>query len=245
MEPTVAAPQMIVAAALAAACVYLAFPFDAMPTNTIGSLLTHCRRLLERASRRGASRARQRSVEETNQVIGFTTALAAELRGGSEAYEAWERLWQGSTFRTRGTFGPLGHSLDDQPDVPALLRAAASTAPGRLGLERLAACWQVAERSGSGLADGLSRIALSLQHESEVATEIEGQLAGPRATVRLLTVLPILALILGQSLGAHPVSVLTTTPYGWLCLTFGTALVALGTRWVNRQVQSVWPVPNR
>jgi tight adherence protein B len=107
---------------------------------------------------------------------------------------------------------------------------------------RMAACWEVAEQSGSGLADGLSYVAESLQHEREVAAEIEGQLAGPRATVRLLITLPVLALIVGESLGAQPVAVLFTTTYGWLCLGAGSMLAGAGWHWVNRQVQTASPM---
>ena len=106
----------------------------------------------------------------------------------------------------------------------------------------MAACLEVAEHSGSGLADGLACVIESLQHEREVAAEIEGQLAGPKATVRLLIILPALALLVGESLGAHPVAVLLTTPYGWLCLVSGSTLAAVGWQWVNRQVHSASPM---
>ncbi len=107
---------------------------------------------------------------------------------------------------------------------------------------RASACWEVAEHAGSGLADGLSCVAESLQHEREIAAEIEGQLAGPKATVRLLVTLPVLALIVGESLGAQPVAVLLTTQYGWLCLGAGLLLAGAGWQWVNRQVQTASPM---
>jgi tight adherence protein B len=194
--------------------------------------------MVERFLRHGPSYERRRYGEETIRVIDFTIALAAELRGGQTPHRAWTRLWPSSGLSS----DPPRRADVRNVDVRQLLRVAARSAPGRSGLMRMAACWEVAEQSGSGLADGLTCVAESLQHEREVAAEIEGQLAGPRATVRLLVTLPALALIVGESLGAQPVAVLLTTPYGWLCLGSGSLLSAAGWYWVTRQVQTASPM---
>jgi len=194
--------------------------------------------VVEHVMRRGPSYERRRYGEETIRVIDFTIALAAELRGGQAPHQAWARLWPNSGLGSQSP-SPADFSNVEPPQV---LRVAARSAAGRSGLLRVAACWEVAEHSGSGLADGLSCVAESLQHEREVAAEIDGQLAGPRATVRLLITLPVLALIVGESLGAQPVAVLLTTPYGWLCLGAGSILAGAGWQWVNRQVQTASPM---
>ena len=192
--------------------------------------------VVEHVRRRGPSYERRRYGEETVRVIDFTIALAAELHGGQPPHQAWARLWPNSGLNPKSP-----SPADFHDEIPEVLRVAARSAAGRSGLMRVAACWEVAEHSGSGLADGLSCVAESLQHEREVAAEIEGQLAGPRATVRLLITLPVLALIVGESLGAEPVAILLTTPHGWLCLGAGTLLAGVGWQWVNRQVQTASP----
>jgi len=105
----------------------------------------------------------------------------------------------------------------------------------------MAACWEVAERSGAGLAAALDRLAVGLQAELEVAAEIDSQLAGSRATARLLAVLPVVALVMGEALGADPLHVLFSTGYGWVCLVVGGGLSLLGFRWVEHQIRSVTP----
>jgi tight adherence protein B len=103
----------------------------------------------------------------------------------------------------------------------------------------------VAEQTGAGLADALDRVAEGLMAEREIVDEIEGQLAGPRATARLLVVLPLFALLLGRTLGADPIGVLLRTTYGWVCLAVGLALLAIGWRWTHAQVRRVSPWPDR
>jgi tight adherence protein B len=59
-------------------------------------------------------------------------------------------------------------------------------------------------------------------------------LAGARSTARILAALPIFGIALGYSLGARPLTFLTATPAGWLCLAAGLGLTALGLHWTSR-----------
>ena len=51
--------------------------------------------------------------------------------------------------------------------------------------------------------------------EHDIAVEIDGQLAGPRATAKLLVLLPAFALFLGNSLGADPLTCYFTRCLVW------------------------------
>jgi tight adherence protein B len=51
----------------------------------------------------------------------------------------------------------------------------------------------------------------------------------------------VLAIIMGETLGADPLRVLFSTPYGWCCLLVGAGLSLVGSRWIEHQVQSVTP----
>lgn len=55
------------------------------------------------------------------------------------------------------------------------------------------------------------------------------QLAGPRATVRVLALLPLIGLGMGLLMGADPVGFLLGTPWGWACLVLAALLEAAGT----------------
>lgn len=169
-------------------------------------------------------------------VVQLVEALAAELRAGQPppvalATVAAEAPVLGARVvaATRAA-GPVADLLD-----------AAADAPGAAGLHAVAACWRVAEQSGGGLARGLDRVARGLRDEQQVAREVSGQLAGPRATGLLLAGLPLFGLLLGSALGADPVRVLLGTSIGWACLAVGVPLQAAGWWWVHRLAAAVDP----
>lgn len=173
-------------------------------------------------------------VDRSTWVTRFAAALAAELRSGQQPDVAWTRLW---------ATGPP-HCPDLAPQVASgtsvvQVMQVASRTPGCRGLQRIAACWAVTEVTGAGLAQALERIGRSLVAEQDIAVEIDGQLAGPRATAKLLVLLPAFALFLGNSLGADPLSVLFHSVPGLACLTVGVLLLLLGWRWSHAQVRSV------
>ena len=96
---------------------------------------------------------------------------------------------------------------------------------------QLAACFDVAEATGCPLADVLTRFAAQLEAEDDDEAARQTALAGPRATVRLLTWLPFLGLGLGLLLGVDPVDVLLGNPWGVAALAAGLALTAAGRVW--------------
>lgn len=115
-------------------------------------------------------------------------------------------------------------------------RAGAGVREHRVWVQ-LAACFDVAEAAGSPLADVLTRFAAQLEAEDDAEAARQTALAGPRATVRLLTWLPFLGLGLGLLLGVDPVEVLGT-PSGAAALTAGLALTMAGRIWSARLVRA-------
>ncbi|WP_426979244.1 hypothetical protein ACQCSU_08180 [Pseudarthrobacter sp. O4] len=102
----------------------------------------------------------------------------------------------------------------------------------------LAACFDVAEVSGCPLADILTRFAAQLEAEEDAEAARQTALAGPRATVRLLSWLPVLGLGLGMLLGVDPIDILLGAPLGLAALAAGVALTAAGRIWSARLVRS-------
>jgi tight adherence protein B len=142
--------------------------------------------------------------------------------------------------------------------VPVFRSAAASSRPTRTGrrnsatpgtggtgdqlsMERLwselAACVSVSERSGAPLAGVLGRYAAQLEGGLDQQASRETAMAGPRATVRLLTWLPVGGLALGYVLGADPLAVLAGSPLGWLAAAAGLALALMGRVWSRTLVR--------
>ncbi|MHB1065916.1 MAG: type II secretion system F family protein [Candidatus Nanopelagicales bacterium] len=175
--------------------------------------------------------ARRRSARDRARTVQAIGALAAELASGQPPAPA------------------LAAAAGEPAVWPAALAAAASgrdvaaalreDSAARPPLAHLAACWEVAATSGTGLAVAVERLAAATRAAEEVRVELEGQLAGPRSTARMLGLLPVVGLGLGTMLGADAVGWLLGTPAGWASLGTGIGLTVLGQAWTGRIAASV------
>lgn len=191
-------------------------------------------RLISRAARTWD--ARRAAARRRGQVVELCTAVGADLRAGALPVAAL----QAAALTLPGLCDDVGRVAAMGGDAVRALRAAA-TRPGAAGLRRLAAVWAVTELTGSGLADGCERVAAWMREEESLRREVSAQLAGARASARLLTALPLFGLALGAGIGGDPVAFLLGTPYGLACLVGGTALVVGGlcwTEWLARSVET-------
>ena len=179
----------------------------------------------------GRAAARRRAA-----VIELCSALGAELRAGAAARDALIA----ASRDARDVDHLAAVAAAPHGDVAQALRATAQR-HGGAGLRRLAACWQVSERSGSGLAPSVSRLAATLRDEEQVRREVAAQLAGPRATAVLLALLPVFGLAMGNALGANPLAVLAGTPLGRGCLVLGLLLEVAGLLWTARITRRAEP----
>lgn len=118
-------------------------------------------------------------------------------------------------------------------EVPAALARAAET-EGCEGLRLLAGCWRIGMERGGMLATVIEGLAEALRDQQSHREEIALELAGPRATARLLAGLPILGLGMAAALGGRPLTFLFGTLPGALCLVLGVGLDALGLWWTAR-----------
>ncbi|MGF1427850.1 type II secretion system F family protein [Kitasatospora sp. LaBMicrA B282] len=189
--------------------------------------------------RRRAARAEH---ARATAVIELCAALSGELRSGATPEQALDTV-TGPGRATAGLLERLGEEAVARlvagrfgADIPAALRWLA-TLPGGGGGAALAACWQVATESGTGLAAALDQVADALRADLALREEVQGELAGPRTTVALLAALPAFGLVLGSALGAAPVGILLHTPLGWGCLAAGAVLEAVGLYWSGRIVR--------
>lgn len=101
----------------------------------------------------------------------------------------------------------------------------------------VAACFEVCEASGAPLAAVLQRLAARLESEQDAAALRATALAGPRATVRLLSWLPFIGFLLGIAMGVDPVGVLLGGPVGWATLAAGLSLTGIGRWWSNHLIR--------
>lgn len=159
--------------------------------------------------------------------------LAAELHAGRSPIEALEHAAVELPTVVRDRLARVIARAHAGGDVSAEL-IEVSRRPGLGGLARLAACWRVGSEAGSGFAAVLDRLADTLRAEAEHRGEVAAQLAGARASARMLAALPVLGLLLAAGLGTDPLRFLCTTPYGLACLACGLVLDAAGLVWTHR-----------
>ncbi|MGW1257977.1 type II secretion system F family protein [Streptomyces sp. NPDC002513] len=168
-------------------------------------------------------------------VIALCASLAGEVRAGRQPGEALLRAARDSGGLGEAHAAVLAAARFGG-DVPGAL-AVAARQPGADGLSGLAACWRVAVDRGAGLAAGLDRLEAALRAERDQRADLRAQLAGARSTAVLLAGLPVLGLLLGTALGAHPLHVLLHTGAGLACLVIGGVLEGAGLWWALRIVR--------
>jgi tight adherence protein B len=160
-------------------------------------------------------------------VLGLCGALAAELHAGLPTQTALLRAcaeWP--------EFSTVWHAARLGGDIAGELRVLARR-PGAAGLRAIAAGWTVAAHSGGSLARVLDRLLVGLRDEDNARAEVEAALEAPRATARMLAVLPLFGVALGSAMGADPIGFLVHTGAGRLCLLAGMLLALAGVAWVE------------
>ncbi len=102
----------------------------------------------------------------------------------------------------------------------------------------IAACFAVCEASGAPVAAVLQRLAATLEADHDAAAQRQTALAGPRATVRLLTWLPAVGLGLGMLMGVDPLGALFDSATGWAILAAGLGFAVAGRFWSAKLIRS-------
>ncbi|WP_104138109.1 MULTISPECIES: type II secretion system F family protein [unclassified Cryobacterium] len=207
---------------------------------------------------------RGESVPPIEEVAAVTQRLAVLLSAGVSPVSAWEYLLPP---RGASTEQPVTRGVGRQIDSPGagdaeiantgILRAAAraaacgdSVADAIVGQARgetesawrgLAAAWQVATQAGAPLAGCLRELAASLRDLAQVQRDLEVALAAPRATARLVMVLPVIGILFGSLMGFDSVHTLFATVPGLLCLAGGGVLMLAAAGWSRALVRRAAP----
>lgn len=191
-------------------------------TALLGLVAAAVGRLLRR---RRAARAADRTAD---QVLAVCDAMASDLAAGQPPLASLRRAaeeWP--------EFAPVAVAGQMGADVPSQLREL-SHRPGGRQLRTLAATWQVAHDTGSGLAAAIAQAAEAIRADRRTARLVASELAAAHATARMLAVLPLGVLLLGTGIGGDPVGFLTGSTAGLVCLAVGLGLSFAGLLWLER-----------
>ncbi len=138
----------------------------------------------------------------------------------------------------------LAHLADtESAETVHLLRRAVSApgqaVPGPIASlwHALGAAWRIGVTTGAPLASCLSTVAEVARFEQQLSRDHAVLLAGPRATTRLMLMLPVVGIGLGFLIGVNPVAALIGMPGGWLLVVAGVGLIMLSGRWSRRMTE--------
>jgi tight adherence protein B len=182
------------------------------------------------ATAAGLTRQRRRrgsAVQGRAEVARACAALAAQLRVGQVPSEA--------LVTAAADCAVLREARDTQEmggDVTRAWRIQARQ-PGYADLLDLARAWEVSSRSGAPMSAVLEHVAEELAADQSLRAVVAGELSAPRATGKVMAVLPGCGVGLGYLLGGEPIGWLLAGQLGWGCLLGGVVLACLGVMWIE------------
>jgi tight adherence protein B len=178
------------------------------------------------------ARARRVVAARSSRVFELCEELAGDLTAGAMPGSALRRAAE-----RWAEVAPVAAAHDLGGSVPAAWRQLAAR-PGAGDLVVVGAAWEVAERTGAGLAEALTEVAVGIRDQQRTRRVVASELASARATARLMAVLPVLTLAVGAGAG-DPVGFLLGTPVGLACAALGLVLSLAGVAWIEAIASSL------
>ncbi len=196
-------------------------------TTTVGlgllaaTLLARRRLAVRRKARIGEAFALQTALD----------VMVGELRVGAHPVAAIAVAAKESHGRIAEALRSVAARAVLGADVAAGLRAQAqrSTSPGHW--ERLAVCWHLAQTHGLAIATLMQAAQRDIVERERFQGRVAAGMAGARATAAILAGLPLLGVLLGQSVGADPLRFLLSGGAGGWLFVLGAGLICCGLLW--------------
>jgi tight adherence protein B len=186
--------------------------------------------------------ARRRSVDPTGGILavleGIAPALEAGLPPAVAADLAGEALGAGVDSTAQQLALALREAADEgRPLAPVWRSCAEASRSADIGF--VAAAWQLSEVTGAPLADAVRRAVASLREANERTRRVHVAVAGPKATVVVLTMLPLTGPAFGLASGLPPAELYLGSPISTAAVIIGLVLIWVGRLWCRRLIASV------
>lgn len=179
-------------------------------------------------------RRARRAAEEGATLEAALDVLVGELRVGSHPVRAFHVAAGESVGAVAASLRAVAARARLGADVTAGLRAAARSSALPAQWDRLAVCWQLASEHGLAIATLMRAAQRDIAERQRFSARVTSSMAGARATATILAGLPVLGVLLGQLIGARPLSFLLGGHAGGWLLVVGSALACGGLLWSDR-----------
>ncbi|MBO0839199.1 MAG: type II secretion system F family protein [Sciscionella sp.] len=194
---------------------------------------------LHRWRMRRATKESQSAVDAMAEAL---QSLVLELRAGAHPVTAATSVAADCRPDVAGVLTTIAGTTRLGGNVHIALRATAARTPSLAGvINQLSRAWRLVQEHGLPLADVLAAVHADTACQVRFARQLQAGLAGPRSAAAVLTALPVLGILLGEAMGAHPTRVLLTTGPGTLLLLIGVLLTCAGVLWTARLTERVSP----
>ena len=188
-----------------------------------------------------ARRDRRRVDRVELEALDLLDGLAPALRAGLPPVAALRLV--ASSSSADGPLPGLGRAAAlGEPLAPIWSSYAESTRSDDLRL--VAAAWSMCDTLGSPLATTVAAVSDVVRRRRVVRQRTAAALAGPRATMRVLTALPLSGPVLALAVGVSPGD-LYRPPAGLFSLVVGLVVLAFGRLWAARMIRAVSVEPRR
>ena len=155
------------------------------------------------------------------------TSLLAYVDNGGGLVEAFEEA-SGRRFATREVTWDRVMAMLESRCLPKEQGATLT-----IMAQALMACYGLSAILGCRASDGLRAVQAMQTRRAALEEAREKAFAVPKATIRLLSILPVLTIIMGELMGARSLAFLCRPGPGTICLILGVAFYALGLVWMH------------
>jgi tight adherence protein B len=184
-------------------------------------------------------RARRRADETVEAALAVLDAIAPALRAGLSPSRAVELAVAsaGVSSEPAHLSAALGAAVRSGRAASQLWRGLAERS-GSAELQFVAGAWRLSESTGAPLAEAVERAAERLRDARTRRRRVAVAVAGPRATVTVLTLLPVVGPVFALACGLGPAELYLGSPAAAISALVGCALAVAGRLWCRRLVRS-------